>query len=412
MSDSKGEGERLHKVLAHAGLASRRKCEDLIRSGRVRVNGEVVREMGVKVDLAKDEVSVDNERIKSEHMVYLLVYKPLGVICTTDDQWGRKTILDLVPAHRRLRLFTVGRLEIDSEGLVIVTNDGDFAHEVLLPKRRLPRTYWVKVQGTITPEVIARAREGVWLSDGRTPPMDIHVLRAGREVSTAKCTVIERHHHQLKRIWARLGTPVQRMVLVRIATIGTEDLKKGTSRPLTRDEVELLRNGPPGEVRIRPPKRRSREAASPETETEGEPQGPVGWGTPAAAGDAPKRRERPSRPFRSGGPPRSDRPARSGGRPRSDRPVRSGGPPRSDRPVRSGGRPRSDRPVRSGGPPRSDRPARSGGPRSDRPARPGGPPRSHGPERKPRGQRPSRDWGDRPPPPSSSSGRVFRKRGR
>jgi pseudouridine synthase len=328
------EGERLHKVLAHAGIASRRKCEDLIREGRVRVNGEIVREMGVRVDLANDEVSVDNERVRPETSVHLLLYKPRGVLCTTDDQWGRKTILDLLPSHRHLRLFTVGRLELDAEGLVVVTNDGDFAHEVLHPRRRLPRTYWVKVRGTVGPEVVARAREGVWLSDGRTPPVKVEVLRAGREVSTAKCTLVERHHHQLKRIWARLGTPVQRLVLVRIASIGTEGLKKGKARPLTPAEVESLRSGPPGAVGDRPPKRRaSQPPARP---------GPVGWGAPAGTGDEPARRPTFKR-------------------------------------------------------------SREAGPRS----RPGRPARG-------RGQRPNADWPGRPPRPSasSSSGRVFRKRGR
>jgi 23S rRNA pseudouridine2605 synthase len=327
------KGERLHKVLAHAGIASRRKCEVLIREGRVRVNGEIVREMGVKVDLSKDEVAIDNERIRAEPHVYLLLYKPRGVICTTDDQWGRKTILDLLPAHRRLRLFTVGRLEIDSEGLVIVTNDGDFAHEVLHPRRGLPRTYWVKVRGVVGPEIVARAREGVWLSDGKTPPMDVQVIRAGREVSTAKCTLAERHHHQLKRIWSKLGTPVQRMVLVRIASIGTEDLKKGRARSLTPAEVEELRSGRPGTMPERPSRRRP--AAPPKS-------GPVGWGAPAGV-----REERGER--------------------------------------------------------RAKRPPRKAPYGDQRP-----PPRRPPPQRPPK----PRDLSDRPPPPSSSSGRVFRNRGR
>jgi 23S rRNA pseudouridine2605 synthase len=292
---SEPKSERLHKVLAHAGIASRRKCEDLIRAGRVRVNGEIVREMGVRVDLEKDEVKVDNERIRAEAPVYLLVYKPRGVLCTTDDQFGRKTILDMLPSYRRLRLFTVGRLELDAEGLVVVTNDGDFAHEVLHPRRRLPRTYWVKVRGTVGPEIVARAREGVWLSDGKTPPLDIHVIRAGREVSTAKCTFVEKHHHQLKRIWARLGTPVQRLVLVRVATIGTEDLKKGGARQLTAAEVAELRSGAPGEVGEWPPKRRERAPSAPPRSD------PVGWGAPARGREDSKR---PPRPRRTGPPKR------------------------------------------------------------------------------------------------------------
>jgi pseudouridine synthase len=297
--------ERLHKVLAHAGVASRRRCEDLIREGRVKVNGRVVREMGVQVDPLADEIRVDGEVVKQETRVHLLVYKPRDYLCTTSDQWGRRTILDLVPSHRGQRLFTVGRLDLDAEGLVIVTNDGDFAHEVLHPRRRLARTYWVKVRGHVGPEVVRRAREGVWLSDGRTPPMDVTVQRAGREVSTAKCTLVERHHHQLKRTWARLGTPVQRMVLVRIATIGTEGLKKGRFRPLTPAEVEELRSGPPA-PHAEPLNRRRREPRP-----KPRPEGPVAWGTPSASFDAEREEARPHskrRPPR--GPGRPGRPQR------------------------------------------------------------------------------------------------------
>ena len=155
---NESNAERLHKVLAHAGIASRRKCEELIRAGRVRVNGEIVREMGVRVDLEKDEVKVDNERIQAEAQLYLLVYKPRGVLCTTEDQWGRKTILDMLHTAG-FRLLRSASLELDAEGLVVVTNDGDFAHEVLHPRRRLPRTYWVKVRGTVGPEIVrARAK--------------------------------------------------------------------------------------------------------------------------------------------------------------------------------------------------------------------------------------------------------------
>jgi 23S rRNA pseudouridine2605 synthase len=364
------KGERLHKVLAHAGVASRRKCEDLIREGRVRVNGSIVTEMGVRVDLGTDVVELDNERVRPEPPVYFLVYKPTNVLCTTNDQWGRKTVLDLVPAHHRTRLFMVGRLDLDAEGLVIVTNDGDFTHDVLHPKRRLPRTYWVKVRGSVGPDEVRRAREGVWLSDGRTPPMEVHVLRAGREVTTAKCTFVERHHHQLKRIWAKLGTPVLKLVLVRIASVGTERLKKGAVRPLTPAEVEDLRSGPPGETVDWSERKRAPRAPVAEKEE------PVAWGTPAARADderpAPRRRlgasrERPPR----GGPPRRDR-----------RGAPHDGPPRGPRrgPSERGGR---------RGPPQD-------GPRG-RPL-----PRS------PRGAPPQRG----PRALGSSSGRAFRKRGR
>jgi pseudouridine synthase len=301
--------ERLHKVLAHAGVASRRRCEDLIREGRVRVNGEIVREMGVRVDLASDVVEVDDERVRPERPVYLLVYKPRGYLCTTSDQWGRKTILDLLPKERATRLFTVGRLDFDAEGLVVVTNDGDFAHDVLHPRRRLPRTYYLKVHGSLTDEAVRRAREGVWLSDGRTPPMDVRVERIGREVSAIKCTVVERHHHQLKRIWAKLGVPVTRIVLVRIASIGTEDLSKGHWRSLRPEEVRDLRSGEPGRLAAAPRRSGTKRPAE-------------AWGAPARRADAP----RPS-----DGPRRMEGPRRREGSRQSDGPRRSAAGPRDQR---------------------------------------------------------------------------------
>jgi 23S rRNA pseudouridine2605 synthase len=299
--------ERLHKFLARSGVASRRKCEDLIRDGRVRVNGSIVREMGVQVVPDKDVVQVDDARVRPERSIYLLLYKPKDYLCTTSDQFGRKTILDLVPEHRRTRLFTVGRLDLESEGLIVLTNDGAFAQDTLHPRRRLPRTYYVKVQGHVTPEQIAQAQQGVWLSDGRTPPMDVRLQRAGRDVSTLKCTLVERHHHQLRRIWAKLELPVLRLVLVRIADIGTEDLKKGAVRPLTAGEVESLRHGAPGHI-VRPPRR---PAAAPKTEKRAS-----GWGA-AASSDRPERADRPGR----SGPPASRRGA--GRREKTQRPKPS-----------------------------------------------------------------------------------------
>jgi pseudouridine synthase len=297
--------ERLHKVLAHAGVASRRRCEDLIREGRVRVNGAIVKEMGVRVDLATDVVLVDDARVSPERKVHLLLYKPRDYLCTTSDQFGRKTILDLLPAKLDARMFTVGRLDFESEGLVVVTNDGDFAHEVLHPRRRLPRTYYVKVRGHLTPELLTKARQGVWLSDGRTPPMDVRLLRAGREVSTVKCTLVERHHHQLRRIWAKLGLPVLRLVLVRIASVGTERLKKGMTRALSPAEVDDLRSGPPGRLpgtsSSGPPRSREHRPAARGRTREGAGLGArVDWGAPAHEQEKRRPRERAQRGAASG----------------------------------------------------------------------------------------------------------------
>jgi 23S rRNA pseudouridine2605 synthase len=222
-------GERLHKVMARAGVASKRKCEELIRQGRVTIDGAVVEEMGVKVDLERQDVRFDGERLKPESYVYYLGYKPRGMLSTTEDRFGRKTVASLVADAKGRRLFLVGRLDLNAEGLVLLTNDGGFAQDVSHPRRRLDRTYFLKVLGSVTRDVVDEARAGVWLSDGRTDPMEVQVVRVGKDISTLKCRVVESQHRSLSRVWAKLGHPVRRMVLVRLGPIGTQGLSKNSA---------------------------------------------------------------------------------------------------------------------------------------------------------------------------------------
>jgi 23S rRNA pseudouridine2605 synthase len=343
-------GERLHKVMARAGVASKRKCEELIRQGRVTIDGAVVEEMGVKVDLERQDVRFDGERLKPESYVYYLGYKPRGMLSTTEDRFGRKTVASLVADAKGRRLFLVGRLDLNAEGLVLLTNDGGFAQDVSHPRRRLDRTYFLKVLGSVTRDVVDEARAGVWLSDGRTDPMEVQVVRVGKDISTLKCRVVESQHRSLSRVWAKLGHPVRRMVLVRLGPIGTQGLSKNSARKLTPEEVELLRSGPPAEIRLSGKRfGRAPEAAEPSSD----------WGRPAAAteDDVDDDLLLGDDAAFDAAPPRSGGPARSGPDRKSGRPQRA---------LKGGGR----KPLKGGLPPRGG-PGRAGGggPGANRPKR-------------------------------------------
>src|SRR5262245_47118843 len=157
--------DRINKYLAHAGLGSRRHCEDLVRAGRVTIGGEVVRDLGMRVAEGQ-EVAVDGQPIHAERHVYWLVNKPPGYLCTNDDPAGRQRALDLVP-HLKERVYTVGRLDEESEGLLLMTNDGDLAHRLMHPRFGVDKTYLVQVAGMPTREDLQRLLQGVWLSEGR-----------------------------------------------------------------------------------------------------------------------------------------------------------------------------------------------------------------------------------------------------
>ncbi len=355
-------GERLHKLMARCGIASKRKCEELIKQGRITIDGRLVQEMGVKVDLSKQDVRYDGERLKPEPYVHFIGYKPRNTLSTSEDRFGRKTVLDMVRDPKGRRLFQVGRLDQNAEGLVLLTNDGGFAQDVAHPRRKLDRTFFLKVRGVVTPESAASAREGLWLSDGRTSPMEVQIVRIGREITTLKCRVVESQHRQLSRVWAKLGHPVQRMVLVRLGPIGTMGLSKGAVRKLTREEIELLRSGAPAEIRLPASRRFGR---MPE-----EAGDAVAWGGAmtdddgdvfAGEADETETTARPPRrivrPARAGGVGGGERPSRAGGFGGGSRPARPTGPGGFSRPSRPGGRSEGRAGGRSGGPG-----GRSGGP--------------------------------------------------
>lgn len=228
------DGVRLQKVLAQAGLGSRRVCEDLIERRRVRVNGEVA-VLGRRVDVDADVVEVDGAQIGVRPgLVHYVLNKPRGVITTASDTHGRPTVLDLVPPEPRV--FPVGRLDGDSEGLLLLTNDGDLAHRLTHPSFGVDKEYLVEVDGEPHRGVVRRLREGVELDDGITAPAKVAVL--GDRL--LRITLHEGRNRQIRRMCEAVGTPVVRLVRTRIGSLTDRTLGPGEWRALTQDEVRAL----------------------------------------------------------------------------------------------------------------------------------------------------------------------------
>ena len=228
------EGERLQKVLARTGIGSRRVCEDLIAEGRVTVNGTVA-ELGRRVDPEVDRVEVDGVPISvREGLVHYLLNKPAGVVTTASDPQGRPTVVELVPAEPRV--FPVGRLDAETEGLLLLTNDGDLTHRLTHPSFGVEKEYLALVEGTPSAGSLRRLREGIELDDGRTAP-----ARASLQPPSSLTLVIhEGRNRQVRRMCEAIGHPVQRLVRVRIGPIADRQLAPGAWRPLTQDEVRAL----------------------------------------------------------------------------------------------------------------------------------------------------------------------------
>ncbi|MCP3964473.1 MAG: rRNA pseudouridine synthase [bacterium] len=248
MSRSKGAGERLQKVLARAGVASRRRVEEMIREGRITVNGRLA-ELGQRVDLSVDAVKVDGKRVaghSGEHR-YLLLNKPTGCVSTADDPEGRPTVIDLVPARLRKGLVPVGRLDFDTEGLLILTSDGDLAQHVAHPRYGCLKTYEVKVKGRPADAEIDGLREGVMLYGKRTAPVEIESRTAvtGRRASVSNSwwtvTLGEGRTRQIREMFFRIGHPVSRLRRVAIGSVADPRLPRGAWRELTEEEVTALR---------------------------------------------------------------------------------------------------------------------------------------------------------------------------
>jgi pseudouridine synthase len=244
VSDESG-GIRLQKILSQAGIASRRAAEKLIADGRVSLNGRTVREMGVKADPSTDDVRVDGRRIKAaERLRYILLYKPAGVVTTRSDPQRRTTVIDLLRGVREY-VYPVGRLDYDTEGLLLLTNDGDLAAALTHPRHGVERTYEVQVAGMPDEHAIARLRSGIPLDGRRTLPAEATLLTKGRRDRDGLLlmTIREGRNRQVRRMCEAVGHPVKRLRRIRIGPISDRRLKAGQWRELTQGEVAALRRG-------------------------------------------------------------------------------------------------------------------------------------------------------------------------
>jgi 23S rRNA pseudouridine2605 synthase len=228
---------RLNAYLARAGVASRRRADELILAGRVRVNG-VQGELNTVVG-AHDVVEVDGRRVERQRLAYVLLNKPTGVVTTASDPEGRRTVLDLVPEVPRV--VPVGRLDIDTTGALLLTNDGDLAHRLAHPRYGVPKVYEVDVVGSPSAEVLARLRDGVALDDGTTSPAAVRVLGREAHWTRLELTLHEGRNRQVKRMCEAVGHPVRRLRRTRYASLDVEGVAVGESRELTKSEVAELR---------------------------------------------------------------------------------------------------------------------------------------------------------------------------
>lgn len=231
---------RLNHFLAKAGVCSRRMADELIEAGRVEVNGEPVTELGVRIDPATDDVRFDGSRLQAEKAVYVLINKPKGVVCTNARHEQKKRVVDLLPTIRG-RIFTVGRLDMDSEGLLLVTNDGAFAQEMTHPRYGVPKLYSVVVRGRVEDAALDKARGGVWLSEGPTGGMQLKIDRLTKERTYLKVTLREGKNREIRRVFAKLGHPVVSLKRVRIGPLNLHGLGDGDWRFLGLEEVAQLR---------------------------------------------------------------------------------------------------------------------------------------------------------------------------
>ncbi|HEX8230328.1 MAG TPA: pseudouridine synthase [Chloroflexia bacterium] len=450
-------GERLQKILAQAGIASRRAAEELIAAGRVTVNGEVVKEMGVRADPASDTIAVDGKPLKpqagsgrAQKFVYIALNKPLGVVSTVKDPEGRPTVLTLLAAakltEQGLRLYPVGRLDTDSTGLLLLTNDGDLTFRLTHPRYEVDKEYQVIVRGRPNGEAITKLREGVMIEGGLTAPAKVDVLNRNEGNTSLRITIREGRKRQVRLMCAAIGHPVLELTRVRFGPIELGDLQPGKWRNLAVHEAHALRKAvklksassnqvaaptpaPSAPAKVNARTRPSRRPQSPGAPQPGAPTRTRPSSGPARPGATPTRRPTRSAPPDSPQAPRNDRPRQegrgpgtgtaprsetrprppAGGRTRSA-PGRPTGPrpdtraPRSEtgtRPTRGPGSPPSQPPRRTGTGPGGP-PARGTGTGTGAPPRRTGGPRPPAQQRRP-GSAPPRRAGS-PPPRNNRTG--------
>ena len=247
--------ERIQKLLANAGVASRRAIEQMVRDGRVTVNGKAAKSLPVLIDPAKDKVEVDDEPVKFKvnretgrqgDRVYFLLNKPKGVYSTNVAQGAQVRAIDLLPPNVRARVYPVGRLDAESRGLLLLTNDGELTNELTHPRYGVSKTYRAIVEGQVNPEALEDLQGGIWLADPqgkgfKTGRTRLRVVRRGRDKSTLEITLREGRNRQVRRMLAKVGHKVRDLMRVQMGPLTLDGLKPGQCRPLTGREVKALR---------------------------------------------------------------------------------------------------------------------------------------------------------------------------
>lgn len=229
--------ERLQKVIANSGYCSRRKAEELIKNGKVMVNGKKIEELGFKVD-GNDIITVENKILKKENKEYILLYKPRGVVTTTSDEKGRKTVLDLIETSKRL--YPVGRLDYDTSGLLLLTNDGELTNILIHPKNEIDKVYIAKINGIMNGFEIKTLEKGVLIDGKKTAPCKVKVRKKEKDSSIIELTIHEGKNHQVKKMFETIGFKVLKLKREKLAFLNLSGLKPGEYRYLSIKEVKML----------------------------------------------------------------------------------------------------------------------------------------------------------------------------
>jgi 23S rRNA pseudouridine2605 synthase len=237
--DDSSTGVRLQRFLAMAGAGSRRHCEEYILAGRVTVDRKPVLELGTKIDPDSQEVHLDGERVRIERRVYYMLNKPVGYLCTNRDPIGRPRAVDLLPKDRE-RLFTVGRLDEHSQGLILVTNDGELAHRLAHPRFRVRKTYEVQVAGVPSREIIEQLTRGMYFAEGRFKAADARLVKTQKMSAILEIVLTEGQNREIRRLLSKLGHKVQRLMRVALGPLELGALAPGHYRPLAQKEVKEL----------------------------------------------------------------------------------------------------------------------------------------------------------------------------
>lgn len=241
-----GKSQRLDKILVHMGIGTRKEIRKLAKAGRIKINGSVADDPSIHIVPEEDRITVDGAEIDYREHIYLMMNKPQGVITATEDK-SEEVVTDLLEEeHRVFTPFPVGRLDKDTEGLLLITNDGKLAHHLLSPKKHVPKTYYAEIAGMVTDEDILAFKSGVTLDDGyQTLPGELTILRAGSQ-SEVKLTIYEGKYHQVKRMFAAVGKKVLFLKRIAMGPLTLDpDLEPGEYRELTAEELSLLKKENP-----------------------------------------------------------------------------------------------------------------------------------------------------------------------